>query len=81
VNWLVVSLVLSAVLTVVLNVALRVFPRAGERLTDGFDELASPESDGARRNERRTRVFFPWRAMIIASVVLTVLINLAIWLL
>lgn len=72
-QWLVVSLVLSVVLTVVLNVALHLFPRAGDelgrRLTD-FATRAPHEDDG-----RPVRVFFPWKAMLVGSLVLTILVN------
>jgi hypothetical protein len=63
-NWLVLSIVLSVVLTVVLNLAVRAFPGAPRRLEERL-QADSP----------RMRVFFPWRAMLIASVVLTVLVN------
>ncbi len=80
VRWLVVSLVLSAVLTVVLNVGLRAFPDAGHRVARGLARFASPNIDDARGQDRRVRVFVPWKAMILASVVLTVLVNLVHWL-
>jgi hypothetical protein len=80
VRWLVVSLVLSAVLTVVLNVGLRAFPDAGQRVARGFARLASPDIHDGHGQDRRVRVFVPWKAMILASLVLTVLVNLVLWL-
>lgn len=79
-DWLVASLVLSVVLTVVLNVVLRAFPGAGESVGRKLHSLA--ERDGARPEHggRRVRIWFPWKAMLLASVVLTVLLNLALWL-
>ena len=74
-HWLVVSIILSVVLTVVLNIGLRLFPDAGERIVRRVSERAN--FDGASRSEGR--VFVPWKAMLIASVVLTVVINLVIW--
>ena len=81
-RWIVVSLVLSVVLTVVLNVGLRAFPNAGRRAARRLDDLASPSPsvDDARRSERRVRVYVPWKAMIVGSIVLTVVLNLVLWL-
>lgn len=72
-DWLVTSIVLSVVLTVVLNVGLRMFPRAGDRAARRLDEAVAPGDDG-----RRVRVWFPWKGMLIASVVLTVLLNVVL---
>ena len=73
-DWLVASLVLSVVLTVVLNVALRLFPGAGDRAARRLEDLAA----GAGRPDggRRVSVWIPWKGMLIASVALTVLLNL-----
>ena len=72
-EWLVASLVLSIVLTLVLNVALRLFPGEGERAARGLEDMARPR-DGEDRG--RVRVYAPWKAMIVASIVLTVVVNL-----
>lgn len=77
-RWLVVSLTLSVVLTVLLNVGLRAFPDAGRRAARVLDELTSPRGDGEPDHGRRVRVFVPWKAMIVASVVLTILVNLVL---
>ena len=74
-RWLAVSIVLSVVLTVLLNIGLRVFPDAGDRIARRVNERAN--LDGASRSE--ARVFVPWKAMIVASVVLTAVVNLIIW--
>ena len=79
VQWLVISVVLSVVLTVLLNVGLRAFPNAGQRVARTLVDLTSPSADDVRGSERRVRVFVPWKTMIIASVVLTILINLVLW--
>jgi hypothetical protein len=75
VRWLVVSLVLSVVLTVALNVGLRAFPGAGERMARRLGELAT-QRDDRRGDGRRVRVDAPWRAMIVASIVLTLVLDL-----
>ena len=71
-QWLAVSIVLSIVLTVVLNVVLRSFPRAGEQVGRKLAEVAEERPDGG--------VYVPWKAMIIVSLVLTIGLNLLLWL-
>ena len=77
-EWLAVSLVLSVILTIVANVALRMFPRAGERMSERLEEYARREPDEPPRSG--VRVIFPWKAMIIGSIVLTIVLNLVFWL-
>jgi hypothetical protein len=72
VDWLVVSIVASVILTIVLNVALRVFPGASDRAARRMETWAAPEPDAP---DRRVKVFFPWKAMLIGSLVLTLLVN------
>jgi hypothetical protein len=80
-DWLLVSLVASVVLTIVLNVALRVFRgSSGDRSSRRVDSW--PGTDEQRRRsggrERRVAVFFPWKTALIASLVLTILLNVVI---
>ena len=77
--WLAVSIVASVVLTVLLNVAIRVFPGAGRRLAQAMARLTLPSPEENRSGDRRVRVFIPWKAMIIGSVVLTIVVNVALW--
>lgn len=81
-DWLIASIVLSIVLTIVLNSALRAFPGAGDAVGRRFDELA--DRDGRRRSvdggRPRVQVWFPWKGMLVASVGLTVVVNLLLWL-
>ena len=85
-DFLVASIVLSVVLTIVVNVLLWLFPGTGRRLGESVERLAERQS-GAwdtqthdaqvdRRQRSRARVIFPWKAMLIGSIVLTVAINL-----
>lgn len=78
-DWLVLSLVASVVLTVALNVAIRLLPRAASRgeqqLTDWAQRQRPAELGSGRR---RVQVIVPWKAMLIASVGLTVLLNVLI---
>jgi hypothetical protein len=80
-SWLAFSLVASVILTIVLNVALRLFPGAGHRLAEGFDRVAEGNRDERNSDDgsrQRVRVFFPWKAMLIGSLLLTVAINVAL---
>jgi hypothetical protein len=75
--WLAFSIVASVALTLVLNVALRVFPGARLRLYDALRRVV----EGADRptdqpDVRGVHVVFPWKAMLVGSLVLTLLINL-----
>jgi hypothetical protein len=79
VQWLAVSVVLSVVLTIVLNVVIRAFPNASDRAARRLAELSVPRPDRSD-SDRRTRVIVPWKAMIIGSLLLTIVLNLALWL-
>lgn len=79
VRWLVLSVALSVALTVLLNVGLRAFPAAARRVARGLTRLTPPTVDDARAHDRRVRVFVPWRAMILGSIALTVVVNLVLW--
>jgi hypothetical protein len=77
----VVSIVLSVVLTVVLNVALRLFPGAGRRIAESIERAVEPrDPPGGDTDRSRVRVIVPWRLMIVGSLVLTLVLNLAFWL-
>jgi len=79
VQWLIVSLVLSVVLTLVANVALRVFPDLGPRVARWFTAFTASEKPDQSAQSSHVRVYFPWRAMIVVSVILTVLLSLLRW--
>jgi len=68
-NFLVLSLVASIILTILINVLPMLFPKSSERVERKVHE----KMEG---NQPRVRVFFPWKAMLIASLVLTVVVNL-----
>ena len=87
-SWLVASIVLSVVLTVALNVMLWLFPGAGQRLGETLRraiERMEPEPPrGAPSSEHgrsQVRVVFPWKLMLVASVAVTLAINVLIRLL
>ena len=72
-KFLIQFLILSIVLTVIVNLLLRFFPGIGQSLTEGARKRAE---QSAATGERRARVYFPWKAMVVGSIVLTVLVNL-----
>ena len=76
-SWLAFSLVASVVLTIVLNVALRLFPGSARRLHERAARMAEPPDYDPNVEPRRSniRVIFPWKAMLIGSLLLTVLVN------
>jgi hypothetical protein len=77
VEWLVASIVLSVVLTVVLNLVVRAFPRATDRAMERLDERMRSAEAHAEPG-RRVKVYFPWKTMLLASIVLTVVLNVAL---
>ncbi len=78
-DFLVNSLVASAVLTLALNFLPRLFPNATRKAEQEVhrrveDAWADREpGDGGPR----VKVFFPWKAMLIISIVLTIVVNVA----
>lgn len=81
-------LIASVVLTIVLNLVIRL-PGVRQGVERWMTSLASGGRRGADPHpgsrlepptggRPRVQVFFPWKAMLIASVVLTVVLNLAI---
>jgi len=73
-----ISLVLSIVLTVLLNVVLRVFPDAGRRVARNLEASMWRPTVDPRPNGRRVRMLVSWKAMLIASLILTVVLNIAV---
>ena len=78
-TWLGISIVLSVLLTVVLNVGLRLFPDAGSRVARGLTQRSFPSAGESRTGNHRVRVWTPWKAMILGSVILTIVLNLVLW--
>ena len=78
-SWLVTSIVLSVVLTVVLNVGLRMFRGVGPRTTSPVSETQWFDADETRTSNRRVRVWMPWKGMLVGSLILTIVVNLVLW--
>ncbi|MET1002317.1 MAG: hypothetical protein ABWZ15_10950, partial [Acidimicrobiia bacterium] len=62
-----------------LNVWLRAFPEASDRLARRLDELTAQDADDPDGPDHRVRVVIPWKAMIVGSIILTIVINLVLW--
>ena len=80
-SWLALSLVLSIVLTVALNLWLRAFPNAADRAARRLDDLAASDAErkaGAGAGERGVHVDAPWKAMLIGSLILTIVLNVVL---
>lgn len=73
------SVVGSIVLTVVLNVVPRMFPGATRKAEQKLHDylLDAEDAKDPATPQRKVQVFFPWKAMLVASVVLTILVNVA----
>ena len=73
------SVVGSIVLTIVLNAVPRLFPGAARKAEQQLHDYLLDAEDAKDPNTpaRKVQVFFPWKAMLVASVVLTVLVNVA----
>lgn len=78
-NFLWASVIGSLVLTVALNVVPRLFPGAARKAEQQLHDylIDAEEARNPDTPRRKVQVFFPWKGMLIASVVLTVLVNLA----
>lgn len=76
-DFILYSIIGSVVLTTLLNILPLIFPNAAAKAQRKIEENArraieQHEDDG----QPRVKVFFPWKAMLIGSIVLTVLVNL-----
>ena len=75
-NFIVYSIVTSLVLTAVLNILPLLFPNAAAKVQKKIEENARHAIEQHEDATRpRVKVFFPWKAMLIGSIVLTVLVN------
>ena len=76
-DFILYSIIGSVVLTVVLNVLPLLFPNAADKLQRKIEENARRSIEQHQNDDLpKVKVFFPWKAMLIASVVLTVVLNL-----
>ncbi len=81
-DFLIQSLIASVVLTVLINVLPRLMQNASRKLERNMHEkiekaFAEDDLRKVSGEKPRVKVFFPWKAMLLISIVLTVLVNLA----
>lgn len=81
-NWLIVSIVGSVILTLALNLLPVLFPKTSRRAQEHMIEEIRKHHAQEDSDEPgpRVRVFFPWKAMLIGSILLTVIVNLVSYL-
>lgn len=76
-NFLLASIIGSVVLTILLNILPLVFPNAAAKTQRKLEENARRAIEQHEDEQRpRVKVFFPWKAMLLLSLLLTVLVNL-----
>ena len=76
-DFILYSIIASVVLTLALNIIPRLFPNASRRTMDRVQEKMEEQARKVEDGERpRVQVFFPWKAMLLISIVLTVFLNL-----
>ncbi len=76
-NFLLTSIIGSVVLTIALNVLPLLFPNAAAKAQKKLEENARRAIEQHEDDKQpRVKVFFPWKTMLIISVVLTLLVNL-----
>jgi hypothetical protein len=75
-NFLTVSIVGSIVLTILLNLFPMLFPNTADKMQRKLEESArhsiEQQEDDSQPN---VKLFFPWKVMLIGSIVLTILVN------
>jgi len=76
-DFLITSLIASVVLTVLINVVPMFFPKSTQKVEKRIhDKLEQAMRDTEEGRGPKVKVFFPWKTMLIISLVLTVVVNL-----
>ena len=76
-NFITFSMIGSVVLTILLNILPMLFPNAAAKMQKKIEENARQAIEQHEDADRpRVKVFFPWKAMLFGSIILTVLVNL-----
>ena len=77
-EFLLISLIASIVLTIALNLLPMIFPKAAAKAERKIAEkMHNMQEDTPNANTPKLRVFFPWKAMLIISIALTLAVNLS----
>ena len=75
-KFLITSIVGSILLTLALNLFPLLFPNQATNLQRKMEEHARRSIEQQEdQNQPNIKVFFPWKAMLAASVILTILVN------
>ena len=81
-NTFTASLLASIVLTVLLNLGLRALTRNAHRNNRRVDRWAQAQQLSLHQNQpRQTRPTAQWKSWLMISIMLTVLVNLVLWVL
>jgi hypothetical protein len=76
-DFILYSIIASVVLTVAINALPLLFPNAAAKLQRKLEENAKRTIEQHEdENQPRVKIFFPWKAMLICSIILTILVNL-----
>ena len=76
-NFIIYSIVASVVLTIAVNALPLLFPNAAAKVQKKVEENARRAIEQHEdTNLPRVKVFFPWKVMLIGSIILTLLVNL-----
>ena len=76
-NFILTSIVASVILTLALNLLPMLFPNAaGKAERKMVEKMQEMHTDRIDPSTPKVKVFFPWKTMLLASVVLTVAVNL-----
>lgn len=79
-SFLLLSLIGSVILTVLFNLLPLLFPKTARKAERRVHAKMGEAIERAERGEGpRVKVFFPWKLMLLVSVVLTVLVNVVGW--
>jgi len=75
-DFLVTSLIASVVLTLALNILPALFPKAAAKVERKIvEKMQETHKDRLDPNTPKVRVFFPWKAMLLISLILTIAVN------
>jgi len=75
-DFLLTSLIASVVLTLALNLLPTLFPNAAAKAEHKIvEKMQQAHRDRVDPNTPKVRVFFPWKAMLLISLILTVAVN------
>ncbi len=76
-NFLIYSIIGSIVLTIIMNVLPLLFPNAAAKMQRKIEENARRSIEQHEDDKQPSvKVFFPWKAMLAGSIILTVLVNI-----